>query len=203
VALQWRPACVRKNRLIIIDMQTDFCGVGGYVDTMGYDPVAHARADRKIKRLLAVMRTQGFHIIHTREGHRPDLQIAAKSAGRSRQSAPESADTGHAEVMVRGEAGLEIIPDWRRCGRTHHRQEGQGSFCATDLELMLRAGGVSRTWCIDRSPPIGRVQPRWGGQRPRFECVLDRGCCRHDRAIHDHALKMIKNKMQGGVFGAV
>src|SRR6202023_4268280 len=63
----------QKPALLIIDMQADFCGVGGFVYKMGYDLSLTRAPIEPIKRLLSVMRAQGFHIIHTREGHRPDL----------------------------------------------------------------------------------------------------------------------------------
>src|SRR6516225_883278 len=63
----------QNTALIVIDMQTDFCGKGGYISLLGYDVSASRALIPAIQKLLAAMREKNFHIIHTREGHRPDL----------------------------------------------------------------------------------------------------------------------------------
>jgi nicotinamidase-related amidase len=194
----------RQTALLIIDMQRDFLEPGGFGEMLGNDVSQLRRTIEPNRRLLAVWREAGLLVIHTREGHRPDLADlppAKKIRGRSATCIGDAGPMGR--ILVRGEAGHDIIPElYPAAGEPVIDKPGKGAFFATDLHAILQNAGITRLVVTGVTTEVCvNTTVREANDRG-YDCFVPSDCVgSYFSEFQDMGLKMIK--AQGGIFGWV
>jgi len=208
ITLDAEPAPVAvdfaRTALIVIDMQRDFLEPGGFGETLGNDVSLLARAVVPTARVLEAARAAGILVIHTREGHRPDLSDAPPAKLERGEPSKRIGDKGPmGRILIRGEAGHDIVPDlYPRAGEPVIDKPGKGAFFATDLDAMLRNFGVEYLLvCGVTTEVCVHTTIREGNDRG-YRCIALGDCCAsYFPEFHEMGLRMIA--AQGGIFGWV
>jgi biuret amidohydrolase len=199
--LEFDPA---KAALLIIDMQRDFVLPGGFGEALGNDVTPLQATVAPTRRVLDAARSLRMMIIHTREGHRPDLTDCPPSKltrGRGKTRIGDPGPMGR--ILVRGEIGHDIVPElYPKVGETVIDKPGKGAFYATDLELVLRNRGIATLIvCGVTTEVCVNTTVREANDRG-FECVVLSDCVgSYFPEFQTAALAMVK--AQGGIFGWV
>ena len=199
IAIDWGTTA-----LVIIDMQRDFMEPGGFGETLGNDVSQLASAVAPIAAVLKAARETGMMVVHTREGHLPDLSDAPPAKIERGAPSLRIGDPGPmGRILIRGEAGHDIIPALYPVeGEIVIDKPGKGAFYATTLGADLKARdidtllvcGVTTEVCVNTT--VREANDRG------YRCiVISDGCASYFPEVHEMGLKMIK--AQGGIFGWV
>lgn len=193
-----------KTAVVIIDMQRDFLEPGGFGETLGNDVSLLSAAIEPCKALLDTARQNGMLVIHTREGHLPDMSDAHKAKVERGDPSLRIGQLGTmGRILIRGEPGQDIIPElYPQAGETVIDKPGKGAFYATELQSILQDNAIENLIvCGVTTEVCVHTTVREANDRG-YRCIVPGDCCgSYIPEFHEAGLNMIK--AQGGIFGWV
>jgi nicotinamidase-related amidase len=195
---------VDRTAVVMIDMQRDFLLPGGFGEALGNDVSRLSAAVRPCAQLLEVARAKRMLVVHTREGHRPDMSDAPPA--KVERGAPKmriGAAGPMGRILIRGEPGHDIVSELSpKAGEPVVDKPGKGAFYATDLQSILQNKGIENLIvCGVTTEVCVHTTVREANDRG-YRCIVPGDCCAsYFQEFHDVGLRMIK--AQGGIFGWV
>lgn len=194
-----------RRALLMIDMQRDFLDPAGYFARTGMDVAPLRAIIPAAARLLAAARASGVMVVHSREGHRPDLSDLTdfKRRRASGAGAPIGSDGPLGRLLIRGEAGHAIIDELAPLAHEPVIDKpGFGAFYATDLDLILRTAGVTALTLAGVTSDICVHSTLREAVDRGYDCeTVGDACAAGDPAIHQAMLSLIAG--EGGILGRV
>ncbi|MBI3561941.1 MAG: cysteine hydrolase [Gammaproteobacteria bacterium] len=188
----------------MIDMQRDFLQPGGFGEALGNNIRLLTAAVDPCRALLAGARRHGVLVIHTREGHRPDMLDAPPAKVERGAPSARIGDRGPmGRILIRGEPGHDLIPElYPHAGEPVIDKPGKGAFYATDLHTLLHNRGIENLIvCGVTTEVCVHTTVREANDRG-YRCIVPGDCCAsYFPEFHEVGLRMIK--AQGGIFGWV
>jgi nicotinamidase-related amidase len=212
VNIQAEPNPIEVNldetALIVIDMQKDFLRRGGYGESLGNNPDILARTIGPIQDILKAVRDRAMLIIHTREGHLPDLSDCPAEKLADLPEGRRIGDQGPmGRILVRGEEGHAIIDEVAPLpGEIVIDKPGKNAFYNTDLETVLRERGIRNLLITGVTTDVCCSTTVSGAKDRGFRPIVLADCmAAYDESLHQATLRIIKNQgtVGGGIFGRV
>ncbi len=190
--------------LVIIDMQRDFLLPGGFGETLGNDVDQLAEVVPRLSALLETARAVGMTVIHTREGHRPDLSDCPPAKLHRGAPTKRIGDPGkYGRILIRGEYGHDIVDELAPLpGEAVIDKPGKGAFYATELSDVLTAAGITRLLVTGVTTEVCVHTTTREANDRGYECLVVSDCCgSYFPEFHRVGIDMIS--AQGGIFGWV
>lgn len=199
------PDSIARSALLVIDMQRDFCSAGGYAAQAGLDVRRLSSVIANIRMLLDAARAAGMTVVHTREGHLPDLSDCPPEKLRRSQAAGAAIGSPGplGRLLVRGEYGHDFIDELQPLpGELVIDKPGYGAFYRTALEDELQQRGIGSLLLCGVTTEVCVHSTLREAVDRGYRCTLVAdGCAASDPALQEPALQMLR--VEGGIFGTV